>query len=601
MAMMGTHRHTIVSSPTVMFLTLFFAFANCFTCIHAGSFPQSGNYHPRSLPLHVSTTFLTRSSKGSSYSAAAAMVHSTVRGGSIFVEQEHVSNNTSIVHDTTLVPPPSNETTAFRYSAQDVVDDHVDVADPATDPVPSKKGLKILFLSADTGGGHRASAESLAKQFLKQYPGSEYELVDVWTPTMVYPYYTLVPSYKYLSAHPQRWKALYYISNTRWYEKITNVHSTITCYNKIKQQLQQYDPDVVVSVHPTMNYLPEKIMREISQERNKYVPFFTVVTDFGSGHCTWFQGTVDKMYVASERIKTLARRRGAKVKEEHLVMMGLPIRDEFARLAERMEGRTTEGGKVFRKEVKVALGLEVEKKVVLVMGGGEGVGSLEVITEQLYWKLREEGVDATICVVCGRNEKTRMALETKDWDASYAKVQQLQERRKNRRRFRLSKMIGRKLKRIHDKGYSRDNTRMSSNAIASSRSGRHGKVNVIGLGFMSNIADYMVASDVLVSKAGPGTIAEAASVGLPVMITSFLPGQEAGNVQIVLDGGFGAFERNPKKIAEKVSYWLQNEAVLDEMSLRSEAAGNPHAASEIVRDIGRITMDILEHNQKRNR
>ena len=46
-----------------------------------------------------------------------------------------------------------------------------------------------------------------------------------------------------------------------------------------------------------------------------------------------------------------------------------------------------------------------------------------------------------------------------------------------------------------------------------------------------------VAADVLVSKAGPGTIAEAAAVGLPVMVTSHLPGQEAGNVDIVLNGG----------------------------------------------------------------
>ena len=44
----------------------------------------------------------------------------------------------------------------------------------------------------------------------------------------------------------------------------------------------------------------------------------------------------------------------------------------------------------------------------------------------------------------------------------------------------------------------------------------------------------VVAADVLVTKAGPGTIAEAAAVGLPVMVTSFLPGQEAGNVGDVI-------------------------------------------------------------------
>lgn len=337
---------------------------------------------------------------------------------------------------------------------------------------------------------------------------------------MVYPYHTLVPSYKYLSAHPQRWKVLYYLSNTRWYEKITNVHSTVTCYDKIKKQLEEYDPDVVVSVHPTMNYLPEKIIREISKARNKYVPFFTVVTDFGSGHCTWFQGTVDKMYVASERIKSLAKRRGAKVQDDNLVMTGLPIRDDFARLAENMNGRTTEQGKTFRKEVKAQLGLDPEKKVVLVMGGGEGVGSLGMIAEQLYLKLRSEGVDATICVVCGRNEKTRVELETKDWEATFAKVDQLHKSRKNRRRFGLSKILRKGRRRI--KSYANQSymdSRVMSSNTGSSTTQRHGKVNVVGLGFVSNMADYMVASDVLVSKAGPGTIAEAASVGLPVMIT----------------------------------------------------------------------------------
>lgn len=46
------------------------------------------------------------------------------------------------------------------------------------------------------------------------------------------------------------------------------------------------------------------------------------------------------------------------------------------------------------------------------------------------------------------------------------------------------------------------------------------------------MAEYMVAADILVTKAGPGTIAEAAAVGLPIMVTSHLPGQEAGNVDI---------------------------------------------------------------------
>lgn len=112
------------------------------------------------------------------------------------------------------------------------------------------------------------------------------------------------------------------------------------------------------------------------------------------------------------------------------------------------------------------------------------------------------------------------------------------------------------------------------------------------------MAEVMVAADVLVSKAGPGTIAEAAAVGLPVMITSFLPGQEAGNVDIVLDGEFGAFSQKPRKIAKAVTEWVQDESMLDELSRNSARVGNPHAASNIVLDIGRITEEVMKQNQE---
>lgn len=74
---------------------------------------------------------------------------------------------------------------------------------------------------------------------------------------------------------------------------------------------------------------------------------------------------------------------------------------------------------------------------------------------------------------------------------------------------------------------------------------------------------------------------------------SFLPGQEAGNVNVVLDGGFGAFHKNPKKIASTLSEWIQDEGKLDEMSRNSMKVGNPTAASDIVQDIYNISMEKM--------
>ena len=41
-------------------------------------------------------------------------------------------------------------------------------------------------------------------------------------------------------------------------------------------------------------------------------------------------------------------------------------------------------------------------------------------------------------------------------------------------------------------------------------------------------------------------------MGLPCMLSGFLPGQEEGNVPYVIGNGYGDFSRDPKKIAAKV-------------------------------------------------
>jgi len=525
------------------------------------------------------------------------------RGGSLVSDLSSASSAVNAASCNTTTALQNDDNTAFSHvldsyasrltvpkggnlnSAPDSTD-HDAEADLPTGTRPdeqirrdTKKGgpLKIMFMSADTGGGHRASAESLANQFQQHYPGSEYDLVDVWTPTGIYPFKTLVPSYIQMSANPLQWRFFYHSTNTMISEFMSDIYTKLTCARKIKRQMEQYDPDVIISVHPTMNMLPMRVSRKIAKARGKYIPFFTVVTDFGSGHCTWFTRRVDKMYIASDRIRKLARRRGL-IPNNKLVMSGLPIRHDFAVQAKNMGERYSEGGKEYREAMKKNLGLDPKKKNILLMGGGEGVGSLAAITEALYKMLRKQGVDATICVVCGRNEQLKEEIAAKDW-ASLDTTIKLSKRQRAKRFLR--KITGRR---------SKDNRTEAANCP-------NGNIDVVGLGFVTNMAEYMVATDVLVSKAGPGTIAEAAALGLPVMITSFLPGQEAGNVDIVLEGGFGKFHKYPSEIAETVADWLDDSVLLEKMSQNSAKMGNPDAASTIVKDIGSITHEWLEKNK----
>ena len=60
------------------------------------------------------------------------------------------------------------------------------------------------------------------------------------------------------------------------------------------------------------------------------------------------------------------------------------------------------------------------------------------------------------------------------------------------------------------------------------------------LGFTNKIPEYFRAVDLLVTKAGPGTLAEANAAQLPVVVYDYVPGQERGNVDFVRHNGLGA-------------------------------------------------------------
>ena len=72
------------------------------------------------------------------------------------------------------------------------------------------------------------------------------------------------------------------------------------------------------------------------------------------------------------------------------------------------------------------------------------------------------------------------------------------------------------------------------------------------MGFVSDIEKYMVSADVMLSKAGPGAIAEAAACALPMLLYDFLPGQEEANIAFVRDHCMGGYEVSPELVAERL-------------------------------------------------
>lgn len=182
-----------------------------------------------------------------------------------------------------------------------------------------------------------------------------------------------------------------------------------------------------------------------------------------------------------------------------------------------------------RSAVREALGLVQEAPAVLIVGGGDGVGRIPQVAEAMGKELGLIAGGAQLVVICGKNEKVRRQLLSVQWPPG---------------------------------------------------------VSAHIVGFVSNIDEYMAASDVIVTKAGPGTIAEACTRALPVMLSSFLPGQERGNVTFVVKGGFGEFSTKPEVIAQTVAAWLKDPSELERRSKLSLSYGRPNATLQIARVIG---------------
>jgi 1,2-diacylglycerol 3-beta-galactosyltransferase len=92
----------------------------------------------------------------------------------------------------------------------------------------------------------------------------------------------------------------------------------------------------------------------------------------------------------------------------------------------------------------------------------------------------------------------------------------------------------------------------------------------------------MQAADAVVTKAGPGTIAEALVSGLPLFVTSYVPGQEEGNVHFILEHKVGWYVPRVRGLVRQVRHaFLEDHEELERMQGRAERVGRPQAAVEI--------------------
>ncbi len=170
------------------------------------------------------------------------------------------------------------------------------------------------------------------------------------------------------------------------------------------------------------------------------------------------------------------------------------------------------------REIRARLGWPLDDPVILLMGGSEGVGQLEAIATAID----EAGLAVTLVIVAGRNKALKQHLEGRPW-----------------------------------------------------------KTPTKVYGFVQAMPDFMQAASILLTKAGPGTISEAISSGLPVILYGRLNGSEDGNVRYIVDHGAGIWAPRADLVVANLIRWLEHPDERAQAASSCLALARPQAAREI--------------------
>ena len=110
------------------------------------------------------------------------------------------------------------------------------------------------------------------------------------------------------------------------------------------------------------------------------------------------------------------------------------------------------------------------------------------------------------------------------------------------------------------------------------------------LGFTNKIPEYFRAVDLLVTKAGPGTLAEANAAQLPVVVYDYVPGQERGNVNFVRDNGLGLIAlRSAASVVSAVRTLIRAPERLATIRHNQEIVAPRHSSRRVAALIAQIT------------
>ena len=370
---------------------------------------------------------------------------------------------------------------------------------------------KILIFYASFGGGHLSAANSIKQYIDENFEGYETNLIDcfLYVNKPINKISTIV--YKEMAKKfPWAWGEVYRHSQRGPIAHISSTANNLMA-KKLLRLLREYAPDVVISTHPfgsqMVSYLKRKALVDCK--------LATIMTDFAS-HEQWLVGKeqVDYFFVSHEKMRQELI--DDNIPAEKVFATGIPISKRFLMTYNR-------------EEIMNSFNLNLNKKVILLFGGGEfGLGREQTL--KILKSFITHSSNHQIVAISGKNEKMKESFEKL--------VEELQ----------------------------------AENIV---------KV----LPYTTQVPELMSIADFVVTKPGGLTSTESLASGLPMVLINPIPGQEEENAQFLENAGVGIWLNPKENCDEIITELLNDENKLNQMRKNTELLAKKNSTMDICRTI----------------
>ena len=390
--------------------------------------------------------------------------------------------------------------------------------------------MRVLLLSATTGGGHMRAAQALKDYIMSKDPDSVVEIYDTIQYVSPMLNKAVTNGYVYMATKTPRIFGGMYKSTDKKTPFTQSFEAALgVLRKKLQPGIESFNPDVVVTTHS----FATEIASAVKTKENVHFPLISILTDFAV-HKTYINEGVDAYILSSEEMVGQMIERG--VHKDVLYPYGIPINNKFFNKIDRAKAVEDEQ-------------LDPELPTLLLMAGSFGV--TDVL--KVYHKIVKSTADFQIIAITGKNEKLYETFE------KYLSKIDL-----NNTMYELSKMY--------------PSMKQQKSDYRNSRERKPSKPTRL-LYYTDDVEKYMQMSDLIVTKPGGLTVTEAIATGLPMAIFKAIPGQEVQNADFLVRNGMAVKINKDKTCTDTITELLTKPEKLNAMrtAVRNHSNGNSAA------------------------